>query len=979
MRALAAICFYFFALATASAQLTIQGPQATYDGQNVAAVDLIANPHPDTAALQPLVVQKAGQAYSQKKVEDSIAALQSTGQFPTVHVSIVPEMTGLRLDFLLEPAYYIGIIEFPGLTKKFSYTRLLQVVDLPDEDPYDKARIPLAAEALEKFLRHNGYFAASVQTREEIDDAHQLVNVNFQVNPGPHARIGSVAFETADPHEKGRLSHSVRSLRARFMGGLLKSGKPYSPERIKSATSLLRRTLAQQNYLTSKVKELAPVYHAETNRVDVSFKVDMGPVVIVQVTGARLSWIPFMSRRERKKLIPVYSEDTIDRDLVQEGQQNLSNYFQRKGYFDVKVTTNFSHSAEKDALVYEIDRGTKHKVANIYFRGNHGIPTHELTSQVTVKKAHIWSHGAISKKLLTQSVKNLEAFYVDHGYQDAKITLETIDHEPKIDVTFNITEGPQTLVNSVAVTGNDHLSQPALMAPAGFQLRPGKPFSPRALADDSHRISANYLNRGYLNVEVKPSVRVSANDPHHVDVTYAVNEHQPVRVGEVIYLGQQRTRLPLIRKTAKIPTEAPMKQGQLLSAESSLYDLNIFDWASVGPRKPITDQTEEDALVKVHEAQRNDIVYGFGFEISHRGGNIPTGTVAVPGLPPVQTGKYQIAPSQATFASPQGSIEINRRNMRGLGETASVSLLLDRLDQRMVTSYTQPHFIGSQWSSLSSFSLERNTENPLFAATLGDASFQLEHVLNRKKNTRLQIRYDFNKTYLSHLLVEQLVLPQDRDVHLSTFSGTFIRDTRDKPLDAHRGNFTTLNLAITPASFGSSANFAKLFGQYAIYKPVHSIVFADSVRLGLASALASSFVPTSQLFFSGGGTSLRGFPIDEAGPQRLVPFCNVFSGQSGCVNVDVPVGGRQLFILNSEMRFPLGIIKPLGGVVFYDGGNVYSAINFSNFANNYTNTIGAGLRYSTPIGPVRFDIGKNLNPVPGIGAVQYYITLGQAF
>ena len=138
-------------------------------------------------------------------------------------------------------------------------------------------------------------------------------------------------------------------------------------------------------------------------------------------------------------------------------------------------------------------------------------------------------------------------------------------------------------------------------------------------------------------------------------------------------------------------------------------------------------------------------------------------------------------------------------------------------------------------------------------------------------------------------------------------------------------------------------------------------------------------MPTSQLFFSGGGTSLRGFPIDEAGPQRLVPFCNVLQGQSGCVNVTVPVGGKQLFILNSEVRFPLKIMKALGGVVFYDGGNVYSAINFNNFENNYSTHVGIGLRYSTPIGPVRFDLGRNLNPVLGISATQYYITLGQAF
>ena len=596
-----------------------------------------------------------------------------------------------------------------------------------------------------------------------------------------------------------------------------------------------------------------------------------------------------------------------------------------------------------------------------------------------MKRAHFWSHGKFSEKLLKQSADNVEAFYRDRGYEEVKVTPQAVEHGPKVDVAFTIEEGAQTLVDNVEVSGNNSVAQDELAKPVGFQLQAGKPFSPRRLSEDRNRIAANYQNRGYLNVEVKPTVKRNAADSHRVDVVYSVIEHQLVRVGDVIYLGQERTRLSLIQKTAQLPAETPMQRGQLLEAESRLYELNIFDWSSVGPKKPITDQTEEATLVKVHEAKRNEVTYGFGFEVSHRGGNVPAGSVAVPGIPPVQLGGNKIAPSQSAFASPRGSIEFGRHNMRGLGETVSAAILLSRLNQRALTSYAQPHFIGSQWKSLTSFSIERNTENPLFAAGLGDLSFQVERLISRKTNTRLQLRYDFNKTILSHLLVPDLVLSQDRNVHLSTFSGTLLRDTRDRPLDAHRGVFGTINLAITPKALYSSANFAKLFGQYAYYKPVHSVVFANSSRVGLLKSFNGSFVPTSQLFFSGGGTTLRGFPINEAGPQRIVPFCNVLKGQTGCVNVTVPVGGRQLFILNSEARFPLGIMKALGGVVFYDGGNVDTAINLHNFVDNYTNTIGLGLRYATPIGPVRFDVGKNVNPVPGIKSIQYYITLGQAF
>lgn len=973
------VALLFLVVSTAWAQLAQVGPQPAYEGQNVSSVDLIANPHRDVEPLRAYLVQKPGQPYSQANVDSTLAVLRDKGGFPKVEVDVVPDISGLRLNFLLEPAYFIGVVEFPGAVQHFSYTRLLQVTNLQDEDPYDQGRIPVAEEALLNFFRKNGYFQAQVHSEKEIDDAHQLVNVTFSVQMGKLAKIGKIDFQGADDSEDAKLRHSVRSLRARLTGALLKPGKPYTAERIKAATTLLKRTLTQQRRLASSVHENPPQYHPENNRVDVSFKVEVGPVVTVRTTGARLTVLPFLSGRQMKKLIPIYSEGTIDSDLVKEGQQNLIDYFQKKGYFDVQVTTNLQQQPGQILLVYNIERGKKHKVDRIAFQGNYAIPEKDLLAQLVVKKAHIWSHGRISQKLIKQSVTNLEALYRDRGYEDVKITPQVVDHEAKVDVAFEIVEGPQTVVDRTEVTGNNNVPYEQLTAPAGFQLRSGMPFSPRRLSEDRNRISATYLNRGYLNAEVKATVNRHADDPHRVDVTYAITERQPVRVGEVVYLGQKRTHLSLIKKTARLPTETPMRRGEMLQAESQLYDLNIFDWSSVGPRRPITDQTDEEMVVKVHEAKRNEITYGFGFEISHRGGNVPSGTVAVPGLPTIGLGNNKVASSQSTFASPRGSIAFSRRNMRGLAETASASILLSRLDQRVLTTYAQPHFIGSQWSSLTSFSVERTTENPLFAAGLGDLSFQVERLISRKKNTRLQLRYDFNKTILSHLLVPALVLPEDRNVRLSTLSASLIRDTRDKPLDAHRGVFSTLNFGVTPTALGSSANFARLFGQYAYYKPFHAIVFANSIRLGFAKALAGSFVPTSQLFFSGGGTSLRGFPINEAGPQRIVPFCTGLQNQTGCVNVTVPVGGRQLFILNSEVRFPLGIMKALGGVVFYDGGNVSQGINFHSFVNDYSNTVGFGLRYATPIGPIRIDVGRNLNPVPGLNPTQYYITIGQAF
>ncbi|HZR27994.1 MAG TPA: BamA/TamA family outer membrane protein, partial [Terriglobales bacterium] len=354
-------------------------------------------------------------------------------------------------------------------------------------------------------------------------------------------------------------------------------------------------------------------------------------------------------------------------------------------------------------------------------------------------------------------------------------------------------------------------------------------------------------------------------------------------------------------------------------------------------------------------------------------------TAVVPGLPPIGLGKTKFATSEKSFVSPRGSVEYIRRNMRGLGETFSVSTLIARLDQRMVGSYNQPHFRGSSWRSLLSLSAERTSENPLYTARLGGATFQLERYLTHDATKTLQVRYQFQRTSLTNLLIPELVLPEDRSVRLSGVSTSFIHDKRDQPLDAHHGIWDTIDVGLNPSGLGSNVDFGRVFARRAIYVPYKKYVWASSLQLGMAKPFAGSRVPTSERFFSGGANSLRGFPVNGAGPQRIVPVCSDPHVLSSCSNIHVPVGGDALMVFNTELRAPLPLIPHLGGVIFYDGGNVYDHFSLSRIMNNYTNTIGAGVRYSTPIGPIRFDVGHLLEPLPGFRSTQFFITLGQAF
>ena len=948
-------------------------PQASYDGQKVAAVDLVGRPTMNVEAFRPLVSQKEGEAYSTEEIESTTAALQRTGLFSKIEVEVKLDPAGLRVTFVMQPAYYVGMIYFPGALKAFSYPRLLQVINYPPQEPYEESRLKAAEPALRGFFTNNGYFVAQVQSESRLDEARQLADLSFHITLGRRAKFGRVKVTGLPDKEATPLERTLGSFRARLKGASLKSGKPYDPERLQKASAFIRDYLSKKNRLASQVHLQQPNYDPETNRVDVIFQVTLGPEVFVRVTGARVS------NKTLRKLVPVYEENAFDRDLVEEGKRNLVSYFQTKGYFDAKVNAQTQHESPQVSVVYQIEKGDRHRVTNVSIAGNRRFNKEELMDQVGVQKGHFFSRGKFDQRLLNRSVENLTAFYRNAGLADVQVQPNVVDREHKVNVIFKISEGEPTLVESLHVEGNKARTVAAL-TPNGLQLKAGQPYSRFRLDQDRNQIVASYLNLGYPNVDFKSTVKPIAGDPRRVLVTYLIEEGQQVHVGQVAYLGPQQTRQNLLQRNTSIEQGEPLSAGKLLQSESDLLNLGIFDWANVSPRKPLTDQQQEEVMVRVHEAKRNSFTYGLGIESTPRTGSLNAGVVALPGLPTIGLPpSFQVI--QKNFISPLGSIEYSRLNLRGRAETASLSTFLSRLDQRASLSYLQPQFSGLNWNALWSFSFERTTQNPLFNARLGQGSFQIERILDAAKTKRLQFRYTFQRTALSHLLIQNFVPPEDESVRSSTLSTSFVRDTRDKPLDAHKGSFQTLDFGISPKLIGSSDNVARLFGQTSYYWEVKPwLVWANNVRIGVVKAFAGSHVPISQLFFSGGSDSLRGFPLYGAGPQRTAVLCTAENDPSTCTAlIRVPTGGHQLFIFNSEGRFPIPFKKGLSGVVFYDGGNVYNNIGFSHFFSGYSNTVGFGLRYQTPVGPVRIDIGQNLNPVPGFKATQIFVSLGQAF
>lgn len=952
---------------------------SSYEGQNVSFVGIAGRPDVNTAQFTSLFQQRAGEPFSKTKVDQTAAALKAAGNFKEVRIQAQPEANGVRVLFILEPAVYLGIFQFPG-ADRFHYSQLIQVANYPIQTPYSTAEIDQDTQGLLTFFQQEGYFEAHVQPDVQTDSAHAVANVTFHVALGKRAKFGAMVFEGAPDQEESQLQHKLKSPIARLRGAAIRPGKTYHHSTLNKAVRYLQALLEKQGYLGAQVKLAGAEYHADNNRADIHFTVNPGVRTRVEISGAHLwGWT-------RKSLLPVYQGIGVDQESVQEGQQALLSYFQAKGYFDVKVESQLQTAPDQDTVIYKITKEKKHKVTAVKVLGNTHLPGSQLTPSLAVQRKRWLSPGKFSDRLVRSSVNNLKGVYQAEGYSSVEVAPAVARSAGNVEVSFRVTEGPRDVVNSLSIQGARTFPQ-SQFAPDGLKVAVGQPYSQARVRADRASIVAHYLQAGYLNASFRETAsQVSRQEPHRIDVVYHIYEGPRISTGDVLTLGGAHTRQRLINEDiASIQSGRPLTETELLTAGSRLYDhTGVFDWAEVDPKREITTQTKEDVLVKVHEAKKNEFTYGFGFEVINRGGSIPSGTVALPNLPPIGLPSNFTA-SETTFYGPRGTVQYTRNNLHGKGESLSLTAFAGRLDQRAAIYYIDPNFHWSPWRATTSYSIERDEENPIFSSQINQGSFQLQRPIDKAGRDILFARYSFSKTDLTRVLIPDLVPARDQHIRLSTLALNLTRDTRDNALDAHRGVLGSIEFDFNSTRLGSSVDFTKLVAQAAFYKETfRHVVWAESVRIGHAAPFAGSFVPLSEEFFSGGGNSLRGFPLDGAGPQRSVEVCP--NGTTGCGTfITVPSGGNDLLIVNSEARIPLPLKKGLSIVPFYDGGNVLASFGWSDLTMRtptnigYANNVGLGLRYATPVGPIRVDLGRNLDPVRGIRATNYFISIGQAF
>src|ERR1700730_14549706 len=418
---------------------------AGFEGRMASKVDIAASPVMNVEAFRPLIKQKAGEPFSMAAIRESVSALQKTALFSQVQVKVESEQSGVHVTFLLQPSFYVGLIYFPG-AKAFSYTRLLQAVNIPDQTPFVEDLVTKGKDALLHLFRDDGFFEAKVDPETQRDQKHLIVNLIYHCTLGKRAKIGELTFQGASEKEKAELRAALTSFWAKVKGGSLRRGQPYTQTRLTKSLDYLRRRLQKSGHLTPVVRLASSSYEPATRSAHVVFQVQPGPLVSIRVNGAHV-W-----NRTLKRLIPIYDENLVDSELVDEGGRNLVSYFHSKGYFDVKVDSHFDQKPDAVRVVYDVHKDGKHRVEEVHFEGNHYFSDKDLEARIPIKKARLLlSRGKLSNDLVRKSVASLTNLYKNEGFAKAKIEPQVRDHEPQIDVTFRILEGEQDRVNTLQI------------------------------------------------------------------------------------------------------------------------------------------------------------------------------------------------------------------------------------------------------------------------------------------------------------------------------------------------------------------------------------------------------------------------------------------------------------------------------------------------------------------------------------------------
>jgi len=911
-----------------------------WEGRSIAEIQFVPPAQPlDDAERRELVPLKAGTPLRMREVQAAIERLYATGRYEDIQVDAEPRGEALVLRFVTAESHFVGHVSVTGeISEPPNPGQLANATRLELGQPFSEDKITAATEGVKRLLDANGLFGSNVRPEYVFDPIAQQVHVRFVVDPGDRARLSRPAL-------RGDLKMSPDDVVGatgwkRFLIG---SWKPMTQHRVRRGVDNIRRKYEKQDRLEAKVALESIEYDSDTNRAQPTIEIDAGPRIQVRPVGAKIS------QKRLRQTIPIYEERAVDQELLVEGARNLQDWLQSQGYFEAEVEPKQQRVIKDRATIdYLINTGRRHKLVHIDIKGNRYFNTATLRERMFLQPASLlqYRRGRYSETLLRRDQDSISNLYRSNGFRDvvvrARIENDYRGKEDEIAVFIIVEEGPQWFVNNLSIRGIETLNQDEISGM--LSSAPGQPFSEYNVSIDRDTILAEYFTRGFPAAAFEWNFKPAAGLPTQVDLEFVVREGKQQFVREVLVSGLNATDAELVRRNILLAPGDPLSPGRMTETQRRLYDLGVFAKVDTAIQNPEGETARKYVLYDMEEASRYSTTTGVGAEIAQVGSGCSTCVQNAAG---------------AAGISPHVSFDITRFNMFGMAHSMSFRSGVSTLQKRGLLNYSAPRFRSRDDLNLSLTALYEDSKNVrTFASKRLEGSAQISQRFS--KATTFFYRYSYRRVSVDSgtLKISPLLIPQlAQPVRLGMLSFNLIQDRRDDPTDPRRGIYNTVDLGLASHTFGSQRNFLRFLGRNASYHRLsRNYVLARDTSFGTIYAFRGQEVPLAERFFSGGGTSIRGFGELQAGPRDL---------SSG-----FPLGGTAILFNQTELRFPL-IGENIGGVLFHDAGNVYSSLSnlslrvkqrdITDF-NYMVHAVGFGIRYRTPIGPLRIDLGYSINP-----------------
>jgi outer membrane protein insertion porin family len=620
---------------------------------------------------------------------------------------------------------------------------------------------------------------------------------------------------------------------------------------------------------------------------------------------------------------------------ISEAEQAILQLYKTKGYYGAKVKSEISYPDDTGAVVkFTIEEGEKIYIKEINFEGNVTFDDDELRDEIETSEKWFLSWltegGLLDKTKIEQDAQRIVAFYQNHGFLDAKIGEPRIEQKGEwLYVTFVIEENTRYRVGTVDLSG-DLIKDKSELLPL-LSIRDQTYLSRQAIRDDILKLTDLYAEAGYAFASVKP-ITTKAASGDRIDVNFKIDKGNLVYIDRISIKGNTRTRDNVIRRELRIAEGGLFNSKALRDSTQALQRLMYFEEVNITP-EPSLDPNRMNVIVEVKEKATGTFSIGAGYS---------------------SVDKFILMG------------QISENNFLGRGDTLSFSANLSGSSNRFNLGYTNPHLNDSALSwGTDLFSTEREYDD--YTKQSKGGGLRVGYPLIEK--WRIYGNYNYTDTDLSDVSENaSYVIRNSIDLHItSAIKTSLIRDTRNKRYSASEGSRNVVSVEYAGGPLGGDAQFTKVEGSSGWWFPVISkLVFHFQVSAGQVFENDPNKLPVYERFYLGGLNSVRGFeygkisPIDPETGERI--------------------GGDKMWYTNTEFIFPLVESQGLMGVLFFDSGQVLNDQEDWGDANeNIKKSAGTGIRWLSPMGPLRVVWGYNLDPMEGEDQSVWDFSIGGTF